>query len=408
MSNKSLQIVLFTIMINMMGVGLIWPILPSLVTELTGGSISSTAAIYGATAVVFSLMQFLFSPLMGALSDRFGRRPIMLIALLGLGFDNLLLAFANSIELMFAGRMLGGIFGATMVIANAYIVDTMKEEDRAAGFGKIGAAFGIGFIIGPLVGGVLGEIDLRLPFYCAAAVSFANAAIGYFFLQESHPPEKRAPGNISKANPFRTIKWLSRSKVLILLGVALMLVNAMQRGLESMWVIFTQYQYGWGIQEAGISLAIVGISYVVVQGFLVKPVINRFGEINTVVGGFLLAALMYAFLAVNQYGWLGYIGIVPYVLGWGCAAPALQAVASRQVGPQDQGLLQGALTSIGGLAAIAGPGLSTYSFAYFTSSAAPFHLPGAFFLLGAFVLLISGWIGVWAGKLDQKPTKEVI
>ncbi|MEO1142165.1 MAG: MFS transporter, partial [Pseudomonadota bacterium] len=181
MSNRSLQIVLFTIMINMMGVGLIWPILPSLVQELTGGTISSTAAIYGATAVVFSLMQFLFSPLMGALSDRFGRRPIMLIALLGLGFDNLLLAFANSIELMFAGRMLGGIFGATMVIANAYIVDTMKEEDRAAGFGKIGAAFGIGFIVGPLVGGVLGEIDLRLPFFCAAAVSFANAAIGYFF-----------------------------------------------------------------------------------------------------------------------------------------------------------------------------------------------------------------------------------
>lgn len=388
-------------MINMMGAGLVWPILPSLVAELTGGTISKTAAIYGATAVVFSLMQFLFAPIMGALSDRYGRRRVMLVALTALGFDNIFLALAPTIGWMLFGRALGGIFGATVSIANAYIADTTSSKDRAAAFGMIGAAFGVGFIIGPLLGGFLGTYDLRLPFYFAAALSFANAIFGYFYLEETLPEEKRDTTSLKRANPFGTLKLLTSTKVLMLLGIALMLVSAMQRGLEALWVIFSELQYGWNSQETGISLAIVGASYVFVQGYLVRKVIPRFGEINTIIGGFLLSSLMYILLAFNTYGILGYVGIIPYIIGWGCAQPALQAIASRQVGDDKQGLLQGALTSVQGLAAIAGPAMSTTSFSYFTSPLAPVYFPGAFFLFGTFILIISAWIGVIAGRADM-------
>ncbi len=385
----------------MMGVGLVWPTLPLLVEELSGGTISQTAAIYGATAVIFSLMQFIFAPIMGALSDRFGRRPVMLVALTALGFDNIFLALAPTIGWMFFGRALGGVFGATMSIASAYIADSTDAKDRAAGFGMIGAAFGVGFIIGPILGGFLGSYDLRLPFYCAAALSFANALFGYFYLEETLAPEKRSSASLLGANPFSTLKLLTSTRVLLLLGIALMLVNAMQRGLESLWVLFTQFQYGWNSQEAGISLAIVGASYVFVQGYLVRIVIPRFGEINTIIGGFLLSATMYILLAFNTYGLFGYLGVIPYVIGWGCAAPALQAIASKQVSEDRQGLLQGALTSVGGLAAIAGPAIATTSFSYFTSPLAPIFFPGAFFLLGAFVLIISAWLGVFAGRAEN-------
>lgn len=393
-------------MINMMGAGLVWPILPSLVAELTGGSISKTAAIYGATAVVFSLMQFIFAPLMGALSDRFGRRRVMLLALVALGLDNIFLALAPTIAWMFFGRALGGIFGATVSIANAYIADTTDSKDRAAAFGMIGAAFGIGFIVGPIVGGFLGSYDLRLPFYCAAALSFANAIFGYFYLEETLPVEKRDKSSLMRANPFATLKLLRTTRLLMLLGIALMLVSAMQRGLESVWVIFSQLQYGWNTQEIGFSLAVVGVSYVFVQGYLVRKVIPLFGEINTIIGGFLLSSLMYVILSFNTSGAIGYIGIIPYIIGWGCAEPALKAIASRQVNENQQGHLQGALTSVSGLAAVAGPAIATTSFSYFTSPLAPVYFPGAFFLLGAFVLIISAWIGVFAGRADRQSTSN--
>ncbi len=390
----------------MMGAGLVWPTLPSLVSELTGGTVSQTAAIYGATAVIFSLMQFIFAPLMGALSDRYGRRRVMLVALTGLGFDNILLALAPTIGWMFIGRAVGGILGATISTANAHIADTTEAKDRAAAFGMIGAAFGVGFIIGPILGGFLGSYDLRLPFYCAAALSFGNAIFGYFYLEESLPEDKRDKSSLKRANPFGTLKLLTSTRVLMLLGIALMLVSAMQRGLEALWVIFSELQYGWNSQETGFSLAVVGASYVFVQGYLVRKVIPRFGEINTIIGGFLLSSLMYVMLAFNTNGLLGYLGIIPYIIGWGCAQPALQAIASRQVSDEQQGLLQGSLTSVGGLAAIVGPALSTTSFSYFTSSIAPVYFPGAFFLFGAFVLIISAWIGVFAGRADAGTLKN--
>jgi DHA1 family tetracycline resistance protein-like MFS transporter len=397
-------IVLVTVMINMMGVGLVWPTLPGLVEELSGGSVSQIAIIYGATAVIFSVMQFLFSPLLGALSDRYGRRPVMLIALLALGMDNILLAFATDLGWMFIARALGGVFGATMSIANAYVADTFHPEERGAGFGLVGAAFGIGFTLGPLLGGVLGAMDLRYPFYCAAAFSILNAMFGFFFLKESLPPEARENRDFLPANPFSSILWIFRNRVLMLLGIALMLVTVCQRGLESIWVIFTGHQYGWSVRDAGISLAIVGICYVFTQGFLVRHVLRILGERKTVVYGFVTASVMYLFLAFNTSGLIGYFGIVPYILGWGCAQPALQAMASRQVDSRQQGRLQGAFSGIMGLSAIAGPGVSAASFSYFTSAAAPFHFPGAFFLAGMVVLLFAAYLGANAGDMESGKT----
>lgn len=364
-----------------------WPILPSLVEELTGGDVSNTAAIYGATAVVFSIMQFLFAPVMGALSDRFGRRPVMLVALLGLGFDTLLLAFAPSIFWVFVGRALGGIFGATHSIASAYVSDTMKPEDRAAGFGMLGAAFGIGFIVGPLVGGFFGAYDIRLPFYFAAALSFINVLLGWFFLRETLPMEKRNPDNLKKANPFGTLGLMTSNSTLFLLAIILLLVNATQRGMETIWVIFAQHQYKWDIPEAGISLAVVGVSYFIVQGFLVRPTVAALGEVKTAVIGLALCATMFALLSFNTVPLIAYLGIPLYALGAGCSAPALQAIASRYVAPEQQGHLQGSLTGIAGLAAIAGPALSSGSFSYFTSENAPYDFPGAYFFLGMLVFI---------------------
>ncbi len=386
----------------MMGVGLVWPTLPALVKELVGGSISQTAIYYGSIAVIFSIMQFIFAPILGALSDRYGRRKVMLIALAALGFDNILLALAPSIGWMVIGRALGGIFGATMSIANAYVADTTPDKERAAAFGMIGAAFGVGFILGPLLGGLLGGIDLRLPFYVAAGLSFANVIFGYFFLNESLPEEKRDKERKLASNPLKAITWLATSKVLVLLGISLFMIQIMQRGLENIWVLFTQHQYGWGTQEAGFSLAIVGISYVFVQGWLVRIVVPKFGEVKTIVYGISLSAIMYVFLSFNTYGILGYIGIVPHVIGWGCAQPAIQAIASRQASESQQGLLQGALTSIGSLAAIFGPAIANGSFAYFTSPIAPFNFPGIHFLLGSLVLVIAAIIALSAGKADIK------
>lgn len=402
MINRSTLIVLMTVVINMTGVGLFWPILPDLVAELGGGDVSNTALLYGAISVVFALMQFIFAPMLGALSDRYGRRPVMLLALTGLGLDSILLAFAPNLWWLFVGRALGGIFGATFSVANAYMADVTEGKDRAAAFGLVGAAFGLGFIIGPLMGGVLGEIDLRLPIFAAAALSLANVVFGYFFLKESLPAERRSVKPLFQSNVLTSLAWLSRKRITLVLAVSLFIANIMQRGLESIWVLFTGVQYNWGAKEAGLSLAVVGVSFIIVQGFLVKRVVARFGEVATIAGGFSLSACMYALLAFNDSGMIGYLGIVPHVLGWGVAGPAIQALASRQVDETEQGLMQGALTSISGLSAIIGPAFATATFAYFTSDAAPAYFPGAFFLAGSLFLFIAAFAGSLAGT-RRKP-----
>lgn len=393
MPSKSILFILATVTLNMTGVGLVWPILPSLVQELSGGTVSQTAAIYGTIAIIFSVMQFIFAPVLGALSDRFGRKPVMLIALAGLGLDSIFLALAPTLSWMIFGRALGGVFGATFSVANAYMADVSEGKDRAAAFGLVGAAFGIGFILGPLLGGVLGEIDSRLPFYCAAALSFINVIFGFIFLEESLPVEKRSKKNLFGSNPFSALAWLSSNKIILPLAIALLLANTIQRGLEAVWVLFTAEQYGWGPREAGISLAIVGVCFVIVQGFLVKRIVAKYGERKTILYGFALSAFVYFMLSINTNGTLGYIGIIPHVLGWGVAGPALQALVSKQVDEKSQGLAQGGLSAISGMAAIIGPAFATFSFAWFTSDFAPIRFPGAYFLVGSLILLFAAYIG---------------
>lgn len=388
MPNPSLLIVIFTVMINMMGVGLAWPILPLLVKELTGGTVSEVATMYGATAIVFSVMQFVIAPVMGILSDRFGRKPVMLVTLAALGLDNILLAMAPSISWMFIGRLIGGSLAASNAIANAYVADTTDENNRAKGFGLLGAAFGVGFVIGPVLGGYLGGIDLRLPFWFAAALSFSNAFFGWIFLKESLPPEKRQKRSFLESSPFSAIRWIFTTPALSAIAIILLLSNITQRGMESVWVLFTQHQYGWGMQEAGFSLAVVGISFIVVQGFLSGRIIPWLGEINTIVYGTILSAMMFILLAFNTWGFLSYFGIVPHVLGWALASTAMQTYASKKVEASQQGYLQGAISGITGLGAIIGPFLSNSSFAWFTRETSAINFPGAFYILGALLLII--------------------
>ena len=399
MPSPAIVAVLAAVMINMTGVGLVWPILPNLVEELSPGSTTSQIALwYGGIAVIFSVMQFLCAPLLGALSDCYGRRPVMLATLLALGIDNLLLAFAPNLMWMFIGRALGGVLGASFAVANAYMADVTEGKDRAAGFAKVGAAFGLGFIIGPMIGGLLGTVDLRLPFLVAGGLSIANFVIGWFFLAETLPPEKRKQRSLLQANPFGAFAWLASQPAILLLAAALFIASIMQRGLEALWVLFTGLQFDWGTREAGLSLAIVGICFVIVQGFLVRPIVDRLGEKKAMVAGFSLSAAMFALLSLNTSGLVAYLGIIPHVLGWGVATPALQALASRAVDDKSQGYLQGGLTAIAGLSAIIGPAVSTTTFAFFTSQAAPFFFPGAFFALGAICLLAAAATGARSGR----------
>lgn len=327
----------------------------------------------------------------------------MLICLLGLGLDAILLAWAPSVFWIIVGRALGGIFGATFSTANAYIVDTMKPADRATGFGYLGAAFGIGFLLGPSLGAVLGPIDTRLPFYVAAALSLINLVLGMFLLRESLPPEKRERKSLWLANPIGSIKLFSTHRALVLVAVMIFTMTAAQRGMEALWVIFTQYQYGWGIREAGISLTVVGISYFIVQGFLVRPTINQLGEKRTIIVGLLLCATMFALLSFNSWPWVAYLGIPLYALGAGCATPAIQAVASTFISEKEQGHLQGAISSVMSLSAILGPVVAAWSFAYFTSAAAPFLFPGVYFFGGIFVFLITAVLGL---RVTQSPDHQ--
>jgi DHA1 family tetracycline resistance protein-like MFS transporter len=398
MPNPSLFIVLGAVTINMMGVGLVWPILPLLVKELTGGSVSQVAVLYGATAIVFAIMQFVFSPIMGTLSDRFGRKPVMLVALTALGFDNILLAMAPTIGWMFVGRLIGGAFASSIAIANAYVADTMDEKDRALGFGLVGAALGIGFVVGPIVGGILGEIDLRLPFWVAAATSFINVGFGCFLLRESLPPEKRKVWSLRQSSPLSSIHWMFTTTGLILIATISLISTTMERGLESVWVLFSQHQYGWGMKDAGISLALVGVSFIVVQGILAGKVIPWLGEIRTIIYGSSLSAVIFFLLAFNKSSLLGFLGTIPHVLGWALASTAITTLASKRVDASSQGYMQGALGGITGFAAIIGPLMATSSFAWFTSINSPINFPGAFFIFGAGLLAISA---IMATKLRQ-------
>ena len=384
-----LLFIILTVVIDMFGVGLAWPILPQLVRELSGTDVSDAALLYGVLMSGFAAIQFLVSPFVGMLSDRFGRRPILLLSLVGLGVDYVILALAPNLWWLVVARIVAGLFSATVSTANAYIADITAPKDRAAAFGLLGAAFGIGFTAGPLVGGVLGQIDLQAPFVLAAVLSFANAVFGWFVLPESLPQEKRRAIDLRKANPFAALLHIRRYASLMVLMIALLLTGFAQQGLQGIWVLWTEAKFDFDVAQAGYSLAWVGVCMAVVQGWLVRIVVPRFGERRVIYGGYVISTIAFLGLPFLNAGWQLYPGIAFHIIGWGCAAPALTAIMSQNVPEDEQGLLQGVLTSVNTIAMIVGPLLATQIFALSTGDDAVFANVGFFYFIGAGFFLVT-------------------
>jgi MFS transporter, DHA1 family, tetracycline resistance protein len=384
-----LVVVLSVVYIDMLGLGLAFPVLPRLIEEFEGGSVSRAAYIYGALAAVYSLMQFLLAPLLGALSDRHGRRPVILLALVGMAINYLLLALAPTLWLFALGRMIAGAFGATFSAAAAYLADTTPPEKRAQSFGLIGAAFGFGFITGPALGGLLGAVDLRLPFLVAAGLSLANFVFAYLAMPESLTAANRRALDWRHANPVGALRAVGRyGSVLGLMAVFVLAVFA-NRVAEMTWVLFTGYRFGWGPTETGFSLAMVGVMFVIGQGGLVRVVVPRLGERRAIVLGLAVSVVVSALYGIVPQGWMVYPVMAIGILGWTIAQPAVQALMSQSVPPNEQGLLQGALASMTNLTSVVGPPIWTGLFGYFVSPAAPVLVPGAAFFASSLVFMVA-------------------
>lgn len=368
--------------------------MPALIMELTGGGLSEASIYAGWITFVYAAAQFTFAPIIGGLSDKFGRRPVLLFSLLGFGLDYILLGFAPTIIWLFIGRFISGVTGASYTTATAYVADISPPEKKAQNFGMIGAAFGLGFIIGPSLGGILGEYGSRIPFFAAAAITLANVAYGYFVLPESLPEENRRAFNWRRANSFGSIKQLFHYPKITGLVVAFFIMQVAGHATQSTWAYFTMEKFGWTELTVGLSLGFVGVMSATVQGGLTRFVNPRFGNNKVVYFGltmYVLGALGFAFATQS---WMMFALIAVYCLG-SLAGPTLQGIISNEVPQNAQGELQGGLTSLIGFSAIFGPPMMTNLFGYFTSDVAPFYFPGAPFLLAA--LLIFAAI-VWASR----------
>lgn len=392
-SRPALGFILLTLLLDVLGFGLLIPVAPKLVQSLLhggrGGDEGEAAAAVGYLTATYALMQFLFAPALGALSDRFGRRPVLLVSIFGSGLDYFAMALSPNLPILFVTRAINGISGASMTAASAYIADTTTPEKRAAGFGLMGAAFGLGFILGPLMGGWLGAFDIRLPFYVAGGLSWLNWLYGLFVLPESLPPSLRSRFDARKANPIGALPNLSRYPLVAGLAASLFLFNLAMFGLHATWALYTDYRYGWTPKEIGFSLALVGIGAAVVQAGLAARIIRAIGERAALLIGAGVGVLAYVGYGSATQGWMIYTVIVLASLA-GIAQPASQSLITRTVLPTEQGAVQGALTSLQSLANILGPILGSQVFAYFISNRAPFALPGASFFLGA-ILAAAGW-----------------
>lgn len=388
----SVVFVLITLFIDILGMGLVIPILPRLVQSMLGGAISDASVVFGLLVAIYSVMQFFCAPILGALSDRFGRRPVILLALAGLGFDYVLLCVAPSIWWLVLGRVVAGIFGATFTPAGAYIADVSPPEKRAANFGLIGVAFGLGFIAGPVLGGLLGETNLRLPFMVCAGLTFANFLFGLLVMPESLRPENRRAINWSQMNPLGALQAVWRYRGVAAMVPIYVVAQLAQQGLQSVWVPYTTYRYGWSVAEVGASLAVVGLLFAISQGALVRPMVARFGELRTLTTALAVAVVGMLLFGLASQGWMMYAVTALYCAGLGLLNPAVQGLMSRSVPPTEQGLLQGAMASVMTGSAIIGPPITNGLFALAISPQAPLSLPGAPFFLGSLLCLTALWL----------------
>jgi DHA1 family tetracycline resistance protein-like MFS transporter len=378
--------VFITVVLDMLALGMIVPVLPQLVVSFVGGDTARGATIYGLFATVWALMQFVAAPVLGALSDRFGRRKVILLSNFGLGLDYILMALAPTLSWLFVGRLISGITAASVPTAGAYIADVTEPEKRAGAFGMLGAAFGIGFVLGPAVGGVLGAIDPRLPFWVAAGLSLTNAMYGLFVLPESLPEERRAAFEWKRANPLGSLQLLrSHPELLGLAGVSFFSSLA-HEALPSTFVLYASYRYGWDPRTVGFVMAGVGISSGAVQGGLVGRIVKRFGERRALIAGLVFGAVSFAMFGLAPSGMLFCVGI-PVMALWGMSGPAAQGLMTRRVAATEQGRLQGANSSLRSLAGLIAPALFTLTFAHSIAEGAAVQLPGAPFLLAAAVLV---------------------
>jgi len=384
----ALLFIFITILVDVIGIGIIAPIIPEFIMELTGEG-NHMAVIYGMwLTTAFAGMQFFFSPVMGEISDRYGRKPILLLSLLGLSFDYLVHAWAPTIMWLFVGRFLAGITGASVTVATAYIADISTVEEKAKNFGLIGAAFGLGFIIGPGIGGYFGEIDLRLPFYIAAGLTFANFLFGWFVVPESLSAENRRPINVLKMIPGVSLVALRNYKGVLLLIGAFFLANLAGQALPTVWSYFTIESFDWNPKQIGVSLVVVGLLVAFVQGFLVGRAVEWFGKRKVVTFGFMLWTLgMFLFSQASE-PWMLYAFLIPYALG-GVAGPTVQGIISNQVSEKEQGNLQGSITGLVSVTAIFGQLIFAPIFYFFVRPETTFYFPGASFALAAVLLLVS-------------------
>ncbi|MEP1765444.1 MAG: TCR/Tet family MFS transporter [Sulfitobacter sp.] len=374
--------IMLTVMIDAMGIGLIIPVMPDLIQELGGGSLGQAAIWGGILSTTFAVMQFLFGPTMGGLSDRFGRRPVLLLALTVMALDYVLMAVASTIWVLLLGRIIGGITAATQSTATAYLADISTPEERAARFGLVGAAFGAGFVLGPLLGGLLAEYGTRAPFWVAAGLAATNAAFGCFVLRETLSSEARRSFDWRRANPAGALRALGRLPGVTRLMVVYFIYYISFAVYPAVWPYFGKARFDWSPATIGLSLAMFGVSMALIQGLLIRPILARFGEMGTVVFGFVFNILSLTAIAVIGSGfWV--LLLTPLAAVSGIIPPALQGIMSARVADDAQGELQGALTSASALAMILSPLVMTYSFARFTGAQAPIYLPGAPFLLAA-------------------------
>jgi DHA1 family tetracycline resistance protein-like MFS transporter len=395
----ALAFIFALVVVDVIAMGVVIPVLPKLVETFEGGDTARAAEVYGVFGTAWALMQFLSMPILGAVSDRFGRRPVILISCLGLGLDYFLMALAPNLAWLFVGRVISGITAASISTAFAYIADVSPPERRAAAFGMVGAGFGLGFTLGPALGGVLGGVDPRLPFWVAGSLALVNAAYGFFVLPESLARERRSAFTWARANPVGSLRLLRSHRELYGMAAVLFLMQLAHVVFPAVTVLYMGYRYGWGEMAVGLVLAAVGVCSMIVQGGLIRPVVKRIGERQALGLGLACGAAGMAIYGAAPVGWIFLAGI-PVMALWGLAGPSAQAVMSRRVGPSAQGQLQGATSSLQAITGMIGPTLFTQVFAQSIAQGEGLRVPGMAFYLASAMLVLSGIIAWLVTRAD--------
>jgi DHA1 family tetracycline resistance protein-like MFS transporter len=402
----ALGFIFVTLVLLVLGIGIIIPVLPGLTTQFRGGNVAEGSGSYGWLLGVFSAVQFVASPILGSLSDRFGRRKVILVALAGSSIDYVIMGFAPSLAWLFVARMISGATAGSLAACNAYIADVTPPEKRAQGFGLVGAAFGLGFVIGPAIGGLLGQISLRLPFFVAAGCVGANWLYGAFVLPESLAPQNRRAFSWKRANPVGSLLALRRFRGVVDLAWMYFIFSFANTMLQSVWVLYTGFRYGWTTVQVGLSLAFIGVMTALVQGGAVKKIIARTGERKGLVIGLLISAFAMACYGTATRGWMIYVIVILGAWG-GIAGPSAQALITKHVPPDEQGALQGSLAGLTSLAYIFGPFIAAWSFGKGIAHPDRWYVPGISFYEASALILVAMALAFRSFKLDDRVQAKI-